>query len=68
MLTEKYDPNDRFEYVYSQGGNYDKVLVLKDKMTGVHYLVASSGDGGMGITPLLNTDGTVFTTEIEETW
>jgi hypothetical protein len=67
MLTEKYNPNDRFEYVYSQGVN-DKVLVLKDKITGVHYLVTSNGNSGMGITPLLNTDGTVFTTEIEETW
>ena len=67
MLTEKYNPNDRFEYVYKQGG-YDKVLVLKDKMTGVHYLVTTRENGGMGIPPLLNTDGTVFTTEIEETW
>jgi len=68
MLTEKYDPNSRFEYVYSQGG-VDKILVLKDKMTGVHYLITRTANGnGVGITPLMNADGSMFTTEVEETW
>ncbi len=63
MLTEKRNnPNDRFEYVYEQGGT-DKLMIIVDKMTGVNYLLTNTG-----ITPLLNADGSVVTTQLEGTW
>lgn len=51
--------NERFEYVYSQKDIY----IIVDKMTGVNYLLTSTG-----VTPLLNADGTVITTQSEGTW
>lgn len=63
MWTEKRNnPNDRFEYVYEQGGT-DKLMIIVDKMTGVNYLLTNTG-----ITPLLNADGSVVTTQLEGTW
>ena len=63
MLTEKRNnPNDRFEYVYEQGGT-DKLMIIVDKMTGVHYLLTNTG-----VTPLLNADGSFVTMQLEDTW
>ena len=63
LLTEKRNnPSDRFEYVYEQGG-MDKLMIIVDKMTGVNYLLTNTG-----ITPLLNADGSVVTTQLEGTW
>ncbi len=49
----------RFEKVYSQG-MLEKCEILKDVVSGVHYLVCSNGYG-MGITPLLDTNGNIVT-------
>ena len=63
MLTEKRNnPNDRFEYIYEQGGT-DKMMIIIDKMWGVNYLMTTTG-----IAPLLNADGSVVTTQLEGTW
>ncbi len=62
MWTEKTNPNDRFECVYSQVGQC-RVQIIVDKMTGVNYLVSETG-----VTPLLNADGTVVSTQLEGTW
>lgn len=53
--TEKINNSDVYEFV--------------DKETGVHYFIYSHGSGyrGMGgITPRLNTDGSVMVDEVEE--
>ena len=47
----------RFEIVFKEGTAFSSVKqILKDKETGVHYLVYSSGYG-VAITPLLDSDG-----------
>ncbi|WP_418667421.1 DUF6440 family protein [Allofournierella sp.] len=45
----------RFEIVYSQGGARG-LFVLRDRETGVHYLLAKFGYTG-GLTPLLDASG-----------
>ena len=62
LIEKRNNPNDRFEYVYEQGGT-DKLMIIVDKMTGVHYLLTNTG-----ITPLLNADGSVVTMPLESTW
>ena len=62
MFTEKINPNDRFEYLYSQDGMC-RVKILVDKMTGVNYLMTETG-----VTVMLNADGTPVMTPLEGTW
>ncbi len=52
----KKDDNKRFEKVYDQSGWAGSMYVWRDRVTGVHYLVATAGQGG-GITPLLDENG-----------
>ena len=49
----------RFEVVYKDSGGFSSphIQVLRDTVTGVHYLFTQSGYAG-GLTPLLNRDGT----------
>jgi hypothetical protein len=53
--------DNRFEVVYEQGGLTElRVSVLRDKETGVHYLLTmGTGMGASGITPLLDVDGNI---------
>lgn len=56
---------DRFEVIYKEGSqllNSGVRQILVDKKTGVNYLVWSTGYAG-GITPLLDSDGSVVTTK-----
>lgn len=47
----------RFEIIYKQGVSLStEVRILRDKVTGVHYLINWTGQGG-GVTPLLNAEG-----------
>lgn len=46
----------RFELIEEQSGFIDSYEVIRDKETGVCYLVAKIGYAA-GITPLLGTDG-----------
>jgi len=48
--------DDRFVRVYEQG-SFTNIFILADKETGVQYLATQQGEG-LGLTPLLNTDGT----------
>lgn len=48
---------DRFEVVYREGG-MSGFKIIVDKETGVNYLCSWDGYSG-GITPLLNSDGSV---------
>lgn len=51
--------DDRFEVVSNHGGMFKgigSITIIRDKETGVCYLMAVSGYGG-GITPLLDSDG-----------
>ncbi len=52
-----YD-DKRFEVVFKEDGGFSssKQIILKDRETGVHYLVYSSGYGA-AMTPLLDRDG-----------
>ena len=57
----------RFETVYKDGSTLSEEGVrhiLVDKETGVHYLLWKSGYGA-GITPLLDSDGTVIVSKPE---
>lgn len=49
----------RFDVVYHEGGGFrgPDVTVIRDTVTGVHYLFTQNGHSG-GLTPLLNWDGT----------
>lgn len=40
--------------------DYIRYAIIADKVTGVHYLVASRLDTGIGVTPLLDENGKVF--------
>lgn len=44
-----------YKGTYDENGRYTKVDIVKDKETGVEYLLLSSG-GGMAITPRLKGD------------
>lgn len=51
--------DDRFEAVSTHGGMFKgtgAITIIRDRETGVCYLMAVSGYGG-GITPLLDSDG-----------
>jgi len=53
-------PNDRFEEVSFTENVYATHYVVKDKETGVLYYMAQANNrGGIGLTPLLNPDGTL---------
>ena len=54
---------ERFQRVYSQGiANITEILV--DRETGVNYIFHQSGYAG-GLTPLLDKDGHVVVTPVE---
>lgn len=55
----------RFETIHSQPGMAKSFEVIVDLETGVHYLLAKSGYGG-GITPLLDKDGKVMITPLND--
>ena len=58
----------RFEVIYKDGSqwlNSGFRQILVDKETGVNYLVWNSGYAG-GITPLLDDQGMVIVTPVEE--
>lgn len=60
--------DNRFEVIYKDGSQISDAgvrQILVDKDTGVNYLVWKSGYAG-GITPLLDENGDVIITEIEE--
>lgn len=59
---------NRFEVVYRDGAQLKEEgvrQILVDRETGVNYLAWKSGYAG-GITPLLDAEGNVVVTEIEE--
>ena len=60
----KKEKNERFKVVYTQGRlNYAEIWV--DTETGVNYLFHACGYAG-GLTPLLDKDGNVVITPVEE--
>lgn len=57
MFTSTYD-NTRFKLVYSEGNDITmETRIIVDRVTGIHYLFVKSGQG-VGLTPLLNSNGT----------
>ena len=63
MFGEKKEKNGRFEKVYSQG-QLEAMEIWVDKETGVNYLYHAAGYGA-GLTPLLDKDGKVIVTPVE---
>lgn len=57
--------NDRFIMTYPQGLWKTGMEIWVDKLTGVNYLFRQSGYSG-GLTPLLDSEGNVIITPIEE--
>lgn len=57
--------NDRFIKVYSQGSMTAVIQIWIDKQTGVNYIFHQSGYAG-GLTPLLDSEGKVVITPIDE--
>ncbi|MDE6148865.1 MAG: xylan 1,4-beta-xylosidase [Ruminococcus sp.] len=55
----------RFEVIYSQG-TITPVTILRDKETGVNYIIAAGSTGGSGLTPLLDSNGNVVVTHEED--
>ena len=60
----KKEKNKRFEVVYTQG-HINCTEIWVDTETGVNYLFHVSGYAG-GLTPLLDKDGKVVVTPVEE--
>ncbi len=56
--------NDRFVRIYTQG-TLGSMEIWADKQTGVNYLYHQSGYSG-GLTPLLDSEGKVVVTPLEE--
>ncbi len=56
--------NKRFIKVYSDGA-FSPMQIWVDKETGVNYLLMRDGYAG-GMTPLLDKDGKVVVTPVEE--
>ena len=57
----------RFTVIYRDGSQLSDEgvrQIMVDKETGVHYLVWKSGYGA-GITPLLDSDGKVITSDLD---
>ena len=54
---------DRFVRVYTQGGFGTNIQIWVDKVTGVNYLYAATGQAA-GLTVLLNRDGTPVVTAV----
>ncbi len=60
--------DQRFEVVYKDGSQWASSgfrQILVDKQTGVNYLLWNSGYAG-GITPLLDAQGMLIVTPVEE--
>ena len=58
------NPNDRFVKTYSQGGFLNNLMeILVDRVTGVNYLYAATGQAA-GLTVMLNRDGTPVITPV----
>ena len=60
--------DNRFRVVYSDGTQLSEGgvrQILEDTQTGVNYLLWKSGYAG-GITPLLDSEGNVVITKVEE--
>ena len=57
--------NDRFIKVYSQGSMTAVIQIWIDKQTGVNYIFHQGGYSG-GLTPLLDSEGKVVITPIDE--
>ena len=55
----------RFEKVYEQSSFTMSECIIRDKKTGVNYLLVNHGNGG-GLTPLLNRDGSPVVSTITE--
>jgi len=53
----------RFKKIYNQGA-IDNIEIWVDTETGVNYMFKSSGYAG-GLTPLLNKDGTIVVSRID---
>ena len=54
---------ERFLRVYTQGNAFGVLTqIWVDKVTGVNYLFQSFGGSGVGLTPLLKSDGTPVVT------
>jgi len=54
----------RFKKIYNQGA-IDNIEIWVDTETGVNYMFKSSGYAG-GLTPLLNKDGTIVVSRIDD--
>lgn len=63
MFEKKDKPSKRF-VVENKEGALEGSKIIIDKKTGVNYLFSWDGYAG-GLTPLLNSDGTVVVTPIE---
>lgn len=58
------DKQDRFKVVFKEG-SMSGCKILVDTKTGVNYLYTWDGYSG-GLTPLLNSDGSIVVTEYNE--
>lgn len=54
----------RFKVLYEEGA-VSVYKIIQDRETGVNYLFTAVGSGG-GITPLLDRNGTVVVTPVED--
>lgn len=60
--------NERFQEVSTSTNSdlYGRHLILKDTKTGVlYYMVQARNNGGVGLTPLLNPDGSLIVEPVE---
>lgn len=65
MFGNKKEYEKRFDIVVEQTINMTGVTVIRDKQTGVNYILGQ-GVNGFAITPLIDKDGEPLITLVEE--
>jgi len=58
--VEMPEPNNRFKEISFSKETFGTHFIVKDTKTGVlYYMAQAQRNGGIGLTPLLNSDGTI---------
>jgi hypothetical protein len=65
MFGSKEKKKDRFQIVSEQSNMMLGITVVQDVETGVNYMI-SEGVHGLGITPLLDSEGKPLVTPVQE--
>lgn len=63
ITTHASDNNNNFEIKYENDRIRNSIYTTVDKETGVNYIIATHGEGGIAIIPRYNADGSLYISE-----